>query len=385
VAPTNSLGQTFDVQNYDFGGGVPDTVIDSAPGGLTASTSASFGFHATTAPATFQCSLDGGGFGTCSSPASYAALAPGAHSFAVRAVSAGGTDPPPATVSWTIDTTPPSAPFGATATALSSTAVRVDWSAASDASGVTGYDLLRDGSTVGSVNGSTFTFTDVTVAANTTYQYTVKARDGAGNLSAASVPVSVTTPMGVAPIFADGFETGTLSAWTASSGLTAQSSTVRSGSFAAEGVTTNGATYAKKTLPATYGDGFGRVSFNVKSASSQVNLLRFRTAADGSLGYVFVTPTGQVGLRNDVAATTTMSSAVAGAGWHSIELHMTVSGTGSSIEVWLDGVRLGDVSPSGVNLGTTPIGRLQIGEVQTGRTYDVVFDDAAFGLVRIGP
>jgi hypothetical protein len=186
------------------------------------------------------------------------------------------------------------------------------------------------------------------------------------------------------PVFADGFETGTLSAWTSSGGLVPQGATVRSGTFAVEGATTNGATYAKKTLPATYADGFGRVYFNLKSASSQVNLLRFRTAADGSLGYLFVTATGQVGLRNDVAATTTMSSAVAGAGWHAIELHMTVNGTSSSIEVWLDGVRLGDISPAGVNLGTAPIGRLQIGEVQAGRTYDVVFDDAAFATGRIG-
>jgi hypothetical protein len=384
IAPTNSLGQTFDVQTYDFGGGVPDTMIDSAPSPLTNSTGASFAFHATTAPALFQCALDGGAFGFCSSPATYSGLAAGPHSFAVRAGTSAGTDPTPATFQWTIDTTPPTAPSGTTATALSSTAVRVGWAAAADATGVTGYDVLRNGVVIDSVSGSTLTFTDVAVAANTTYEYTVKARDGAGNISAAGAPVTVTTPTGVAPIFADGFETGSLSAWTSSSGLVPQSSTVRSGSFAVEGATTNGATYAKKTLPSAYADGFGRVYFNLESASSQVNLLRFRTAADGSLGYVFVTATGQVGVRNDVGATTTMSSTVAGAGWHAIELHMTVNGSGSSIEVWLDGVRLNDIALSGVNLGTTPIGRLQIGEVQSGRTYDVVFDDAAFATGRIG-
>jgi hypothetical protein len=271
-----------------------------------------------------------------------------------------------------------------TATALSSSEVCVDWSAANDPSGIRAYDILRHGAVVGSTDGAALRFQDVTVSAGTTYQYRVVARDGAGNPSAPSAPATVTTPAGAAPIFADGFETGTLSAWTSSGGLVPESTTVRSGTFGAEGNTTNGATYAKKTLPATYADGFGRVYFNLKSASSQVNLLRFRTASDGSLGYVFVTPTGQVGLRNDVAATTTMSSAVAGAGWHAIELHMTVNGTSSAIEVWLDGVRLGDVSPSAVNLGTTPIGRMQIGEVQSGRTYDVVFDDAAFSLARVG-
>ena len=103
------------------------------------------------------------------------------------------------------------------------------------------------------------------------------------------------------------------------------------------------------------------------SASSLVNLLRLRTAAGGSLGYVFVTSAGQVGVRNDVGATTTTSATTAapGSGWHAIELHMVVSGTSSSIEVWLDGIKLADLSPSGVNLGTTPIGGLQIGEVRT--------------------
>jgi hypothetical protein len=53
------------------------------------------------------------------------------------------------------------------------------------------------------------------------------------------------------------------------------------------------------------------------------------------------------------------------------------------IEVWLDGVRV-DALSSVTNLGTAGVGRLQLGEVQSGRTYQVVFDDAAFGIQRIG-
>jgi hypothetical protein len=127
------------------------------------------------------------------------------------------------------------------------------------------------------------------------------------------------------------------------------------------------------------------VWFNVKSSASQVNLLRHRTAADGSLAYAFVSATGQLGVRNDVAGTTTNSSVVVapGSGWHELELHTVINGTASVIEVWLDGVRVDALSTTTANLGTTPVGKMQIGEVQSGRTYDVVFDDAAFGTARV--
>ena len=74
------------------------------------------------------------------------------------------------------------------------------------------------------------------------------------------------------PIFSDGFESGNLSAWTTSGGLTVQSALVHSGSFAAQGNTTNGATYAKKLLPTTYSNGYARIYFNLVSYSSQVEI-----------------------------------------------------------------------------------------------------------------
>ncbi|MFN8567375.1 MAG: hypothetical protein U0Z44_07620 [Kouleothrix sp.] len=61
-----------------------------------------------------------------------------------------------------------------------------------------------------------------------------------------------------------------------------------------------------------------------------------------------------------------------------------ISGATSATEVWLDGVKIGALSVS-TNLGTTPIGRLQVGEVQAGRTYNVLFDDSVFNTQPIGP
>jgi hypothetical protein len=258
--------------------------------------------------------------------------------------------------------------------------------ASSDAGGVASYEVMRDGAPLATVNAPTTTFTDTTASPGTTYQYAVLARDVAGNPSAPSPPASVTTPAASPPVFTDGFESGNLSAWTSSSGLSVQGALTHSGSFAARATTTNGATYAKKTLPTTYPDAYSSVWVNLQSASSQVNLLRHRTAADGSLAYLFVTSAGVLGLRNDVAGVTTMSSTViaAGSGWHQLELHTLINGTSSVIDVWLDGVPVSALSSGTTNLGTTPVGRLQIGEVQSGRTYDVAFDDATFATQRVG-
>ena len=90
----------------------PDTSIASGPSGTTTSTSGSFGFSSTEAGSTFQCRLDSGVWGACSSPKQYSGLAIGQHTFAVRAIDqAGNTDPLPASRSWTVaappDTTAP--------------------------------------------------------------------------------------------------------------------------------------------------------------------------------------------------------------------------------------------------------------------------------------
>ncbi|MDS0139408.1 MULTISPECIES: PQQ-dependent sugar dehydrogenase [unclassified Amycolatopsis] len=91
------------------------------------------------------------------------------------------------------DTEPPSTPTGVTATA-SGTTVTVRWSPATDNVGVTGYEVLRDGTVAGSTSGSaTTSFTDSGLAANTRYQYQVRARDAQANRSAPSSPVAVTT------------------------------------------------------------------------------------------------------------------------------------------------------------------------------------------------
>jgi glucose/arabinose dehydrogenase len=91
------------------------------------------------------------------------------------------------------DTEPPSTPTGVTATA-SGTTVAVRWTAATDNIGVAGYDVLRNGIQVGTTSGAaTTSFTDSGLAANTRYEYRVRARDAQANRSGLSAPVAVTT------------------------------------------------------------------------------------------------------------------------------------------------------------------------------------------------
>jgi chitodextrinase len=89
------------------------------------------------------------------------------------------------------DTTAPTAPGGLTSTATTSNSVSLQWTAATDNVGVTGYEVLRGGSVVGTPTGTTFT--DTGLASGTQFTYTVKARDAAGNLGPASNAVQVST------------------------------------------------------------------------------------------------------------------------------------------------------------------------------------------------
>jgi hypothetical protein len=95
------------------------------------------------------------------------------------------------------DTQPPTVPAGLAATSVASGSVSLSWNASSDDVGVTGYTVYRNGTLYGTTGSSATTYTDTTVAPSTSYSYTVDAFDAAGNHSAQSSPLAVTTPAGV--------------------------------------------------------------------------------------------------------------------------------------------------------------------------------------------
>ncbi|MFV0127030.1 fibronectin type III domain-containing protein [Streptomyces sp. HMX112] len=99
-----------------------------------------------------------------------------------------GTDGPPA------DTERPSTPTGVTAQAGSASSVHVMWRPATDNRAVTGYEVFQKGAKVRSLPAGR-TMVDIErLAPSTAYSFTVRARDAAGNLSAPSAAIPVTTP-----------------------------------------------------------------------------------------------------------------------------------------------------------------------------------------------
>jgi calcineurin-like phosphoesterase family protein len=90
------------------------------------------------------------------------------------------------------DSTPPTTPNKLKATALGPGQVNLSWKKASDNVGVTRYEIFRGGVRIGT---STWTsYTDLGVAKQKSYAYTVDAIDSSGNVSARSSRTTVTTP-----------------------------------------------------------------------------------------------------------------------------------------------------------------------------------------------
>ncbi|WP_405461340.1 cellulase family glycosylhydrolase [Streptomyces sp. NBC_00101] len=96
------------------------------------------------------------------------------------------------------DTQAPTAPGTPTASAVTASSATLTWAAATDNVGVTGYEVVRvSGTTETSVAASISpTVTVNSLTAGTAYTFAVYARDAAGNRSARSAAVSLTTTTG---------------------------------------------------------------------------------------------------------------------------------------------------------------------------------------------
>ncbi|OME93918.1 MULTISPECIES: lytic polysaccharide monooxygenase [Paenibacillus] len=202
----------YNVIDVNFtGGGNPDTTAPTAPTGVTASnvatTSATISWNAATdnVGVTNYSIFNGSTQIGSTSALNYnlTGLTPNTtYNITIKAVDAAGNISPASNpASFTTlavvgpDTEAPSAPtslhvMGTT----TSTTVPLMWNASTDNVGVTGYQVFQGSTLVATVSGSALEYTVTGLSPNTAYSFTVKAVDAAGNVSAASNIVNLTTP-----------------------------------------------------------------------------------------------------------------------------------------------------------------------------------------------
>jgi LPXTG-site transpeptidase (sortase) family protein len=337
----------------------PDTTLTSMPNNPSASTLASFSFSGSdgsgSGVASFQCQLDGGTFGTCSSPQDYTDLSTGSHTFHVRAIDlVGNVDSTPVIYTWTIDTAQPTVTMTSTnpnPTNTSPIGVTVQFS--EPVSGFTASEIsVGNGSlsNFAAVDGDTYTFDLIPTGQGLITADIVAgvAEDGAGNGNTAaaqfsrmfdSVKPTVTLnqsgtqldPTSVWPVYytaifsepVSGFETGdvTLSGSAgATTGIVTGSGTTYT--IAVSGMTAGGTIIA--SIPADI------------AQDSALNGNASSTSSDNSVNYTFDTATTMVSSINptimgqNVTFTATVSS-TGGTPTGTVEFRdgSTVLGTGT--------------------------------------------------------
>ena len=152
------------------------------------------------------------------------------------------------------DTTPPSNPSGLTATAFSSSQINLSWTASTDNVGVSGYQVFRNGTQVGSPSGTSYS--DTGLSPSTAYSYYVRATDAAGNLSGNSNTASATTlagtPAPTVTISANPTSVSSGGSSTLTWSSTNATSCTASGGWSGSKATSGTQTLANLTTTATY-------------------------------------------------------------------------------------------------------------------------------------
>ena len=206
----NSLSSNTisDLGTHTIDGGstpTPDTQAPTSPSGLTASnttqTSVSLAWNASTdnTAVTGYDVYQGSTKLTTVTTLNYNVTnlnANTAYSFSIRAIdAAGNTSSASNTVNVTTleapDTQAPTTPTGLSTSNITETSVSLSWNASTDNKGVTGYEVYRGSTKVTTI--ATLSYNAINLNPDTSYSFSIRAIDAAGNTSSASNTVNVTT------------------------------------------------------------------------------------------------------------------------------------------------------------------------------------------------
>jgi hypothetical protein len=174
-----------------------------------------------------------------------------------------------------------------------------------------------------------------------------------------------------APVFSDDFSAG-FTNWSGSTALTLDGSQGGIAPPSARAQVTNAPAWAFRSLGTTLPTACMSMNVNVASrGSSFMALMRLRTAANGNIVRVFMNNAGVLWIKSDVSGAQRSSATNIGTGWHQIELCGTVGAAGTW-SLYRDGIQI--VNAWAANTGTTPVGRIEIGDTLA-RTFTANFDD----------
>ena len=189
-----------------------------------------------------------------------------------------------------------------------------------------------------------------------------------------SAPRTGTPATAATTIFSDDFSSGTFAKWSGTTNMAIDTTSGQAAPPSAQARAVSSRAYAYEQLPTARSTICVGVNVNTLPAgTSTLVLIRLRTAANGAVARTFLSSTGVLSLRSDVSAAQRSSGVSLGTGWHRIEFCGTV-GTAGTWSLYRDGVAI--VTDWTANTGTTPVGRVEIGDTGV-KTFTINFDDVA--------
>ena len=275
------------------------------------------------------------------------------------------------------DVIAPLAPTALTASGTTQTTTNLSWTASTDNVAVTGYDVYQGTTIKATVTGTTYSVTGL--AASTSYDFSVKAKDAAGNISAASnvatvitlsPPADTTAPTAPTSLVASGTTTtSTNLSWTASTdnvGVTGYDvyqgatlkATVTGTTYSVTGLTAGTAyTFSVKAKDAAGNISTSSNVVNVTTTSttlvyctSQGNSVTYEKIGKVQLGTISNTSTGGTGYTDFIAISTNLTIGTTNTITITPAWASTVYSEGYA--VWIDYNKDGDFADAGEQVFT---------------------------------